>query len=133
MPAKLHLGDQSKIQMPNAFSPVSVEKLRSAQGLVQSSTPVIGEQYRAVKLSAVVGESPLQVRALFDPEHDDDDHALVDSLVSDGQRVPILLVEVPNSVPQEYTILDGHRRVAALRHLNRETAEAVIVRQETLE
>ena len=133
MPAKLHMGDESKIQMPNAFSPVSVEKLRRAQGLVQTSTPVIGEQYRAVKLSAVVGESPLQVRTLFDPEHDDDDRALVDSLGGDGLRVPVLLVEVPNSVPQEYTILDGHRRVAALRHLSRETVKAVIVRQETLE
>jgi hypothetical protein len=44
------------------------------------------------------------IRAPFDPEHDDDDCALVDSLVSDGQRVPILLVEVPNSVPLEYTV-----------------------------
>jgi len=133
MPAKLHLGDESKIQMPNAFGTVSVAKLRAAQGLVQTSTPVIGEQYRAVKLNAVVGESPLQMRIPFDPEHDDDDRALVDSIAGDGLRVPVLLVEVPNSVPQEYTILDGHRRVAALRHLNRESVKAVIVQQETLE
>ena len=62
MAAKLHLGDESKIQMPNAFGSLNVQALRQAQGGAKTSAPVIGEQYREVRLSAVVGESPIQSR-----------------------------------------------------------------------
>ena len=59
MATPLYLGDESKIQMPNAFGSVNVQALRQAQAGERTSAPVIGEQYRDVRLSAVVGESPL--------------------------------------------------------------------------
>lgn len=133
MPAKLYLGDESKIQMPNAFGDLDLEVLRQAHASVKTSTPVVGEQYREVKLSAIVGESPLQARAPFDADNDEDDGALLDSLASGAQRLPVVLAEVEGSAPPTYTPLDGHRRIAALRRLNQETVKAIIVQQGTLE
>jgi len=133
MPSQLYFRDESKIKMPNIFENVDRAGLRKAQALAQTSAPVKGEQFREVKLSAVVGDSPLQMRAPFSPEHNDEDRALVESLASDGQRVPVLLVETGDDARVTYTILDGHRRLAALRHVGRETVKAIIVRQETLE
>lgn len=125
----------SKVQMPNTFSAASLDKLRAARAdsAPQTSKPVMGEQYREVFLSAVVRESALQSRPAFDPESDDDDSALVASIESSGQRTPAQLAEVEGSCPPEYAILDGHRRIAALRHLKRETVKAIIVRQGTQE
>lgn len=119
----------SKVQMPNTFSAASLDKLRSARVAAQSSKPVMGEQYREVFLSAIIRESPLQTRSAFDPENDEDDRALVESIESSGQREPAQLAEIEGSCPPEYAILDGHRRIAALRHLQRETVKAIIVRQ----
>jgi len=132
MPTQLHLGDESQIKMPNPFGKLNREALRHTQALAHTSTPVTGEQYRQIKLNAISGESPLQTRAPFDPEHDGEDQALLDSLASDRQRVPVFVVETGDSTIT-YTILDGHRRVAALRHLGQETVKAVIVKGETLE
>jgi len=84
-------------------------------------------------LDTITGESPLQVRAPFDPGHDEDDGALLESLESDGQRVPVLLVEASEGLPPTFTILDGHRRIAALRHLNRETVKAILFNRSSLE
>lgn len=133
MPVKLYMGDESKIQMPNAFGDLDLEVLRQADASVRTSTPVVGEQYREVKLSAIVGESPLQARAPFDADNDEDDGALLDSLASGAQRLPVVLVEMEGSNPLTYMPLDGHRRIAALRRLNQETAKAIIVQQGTLE
>lgn len=127
------IANDPRIQMPNTFSKASQARLEQARAIAQTSKAIIGEQYRDVLLSAVVGDSPLQSRAPFDPEHDDDDRALVESITSDGQRVPVLLVEMPERTPLAYTILDGHRRIATLRQLNRESVKAIIVRHDSLE
>lgn len=132
MPTQLQLGDESQIKIPNPFGNLNREALRHAQALAHTSAPVTGEQYRQIKLSAISGNSPLQTRAPFDPEQDDEDRALLDSLASDGQRVPVLVVETGDS-NLTYAVLDGHRRVAALRHLGQETVKAIIVKEETLE
>lgn len=134
-PAKpaLHIAGEDKRQMPNVFSRASVAKLGEARAMAQTSRPIIAEQYREVFLTAIVRESSIQTRALFDPESDDEDHALVTSLAQHGQRVPVQLAEVEGANLPEYAILDGHRRVAALRHLKYESVKAIIVRQGTLE
>ncbi len=133
MPTRLHLGDESQIKMPDMFGHLNPAALRRAQAVAQSALPIPGERYREVKLSAITEDSPLQVRAPFDPEQDEDDRALLESLEGDGQRVPVLLVEDPDSQAPAFTILDGHRRIAALRRLNRETVKAVVFDQETVE
>lgn len=133
MSAKLHLGDESKIQMPDIFAGVDLQGLRQAQGGPRNSAPIIGEDYRQVRLAAITQRSPIQTRAPFDPEHDEDDLALVASLESEGQRQPVTLAEIEGASPIEYRLLDGHRRVDALLHLKRETVKAVITRPGTLE
>jgi ParB/RepB/Spo0J family partition protein len=134
-PAKpaLHIPGEGQRQMPNVFSRASVAKLGEARAMAQTSRPIVGEQYREVFLTAIARESPIQARAQFDPEGDDEDRALVESLARHGQRVPVQLAEIEGASPPEYAILDGHRRIAALRHLKRETVKAVIVRQGSLE
>ncbi len=133
MTAKLHLGDESKIQMPDLFSSLTLDELPTAEAGLPSSAPVIGEDYREVRLSVITQQSPIQTRAPFDPENDDEDQALVASLEAEGQKQPITLAEVEGSRPTEYRLLDGHRRVDALFHLQRETAKAIITRPRTLE
>jgi ParB/RepB/Spo0J family partition protein len=86
-----------------------------------------------VRLSAITQRSPVQTRAPFDPEHDEEDQALVASLESEGQKQAITLAEIENTSPIEYRLLDGHRRVDALVHLKRETVRAIITRPGTLE
>ena len=122
-------------QAPNVFSKASHARLQETRVIGQVSRPITGEQYRDVLLTAITGDSPLQARAPFDPEHDDDEKALVESIARDGQRVPVLLVEATggeHSLPT-FTILDGHRRVMALRYLQCESVRTIIVRRESLE
>ncbi len=97
------------------------------------SFPVLGEDYRSVQLAAITAASPMQTRALFAPERDEEDQALVNSLRADGQRVPVLLAEIEDAVPAQFRLLDGHRRVAALRHLGAEAVKAVIRQAGSLE
>jgi ParB/RepB/Spo0J family partition protein len=123
--------EERKLQIPRAFGRTA------ARPLIISATPavavpIIGEQYRDLRLDAIQGDSPLQTRAAFTLE-DDDDRALVASLAGAGQRVPILVVEEPAGAATHYRILDGHRRVAALRHLDRSTVKAIVYRKESLE
>src|SRR5437667_352449 len=75
--------------------------------------------YLNIELRQIIGASPLQVRAPFDPEADEQDRALLDSLASDGQRLPVLLLESSGTTPPTSTPLDGHRRIDALRRLQR--------------
>lgn len=124
---------ESKRQMPNVFSRAKSTRPDAGQAVVQTSRPIVGEQYRDVFLTAIVRDSPLQSRAHFDPHHDDEDQALMESLDQHGQRVPVQLAEIEGSCPPEYAILDGHRRIAALRHLGHDAVKAIIVRQGTLE
>jgi ParB family chromosome partitioning protein len=116
------------VQMPNVFSRAALNR----SGMTMAR-PVIGEQYAEVRLEAIVQESPIQTRRSFDPEYDEDDQALVESLRSEPQREPVQLKELEGTCPPQYAVLDGHRRVAALRHLGRETVKAIIKREGTLD
>jgi ParB family transcriptional regulator, chromosome partitioning protein len=50
---------------------------------------------------------------------------LLASLASLGQQVPIVVVVVPNQ-PGRYLVIDGYKRVAALRQLGRDTVQATV-------
>ncbi|MCC7359621.1 MAG: ParB/RepB/Spo0J family partition protein [Anaerolineales bacterium] len=110
-----------KPSLPDARSP---NALRRAP--VPFREPSNAPPLRMVRLNAIAGESPMQVRAAFSPDTDEQDRALLESLASEGQRVPVLLLETANSVPPAYTPLDGHRRIEALRRLKQEWVQAVI-------
>jgi ParB family chromosome partitioning protein len=133
MTTELYLGDESKLRMPNRFGRQNTPALHLAHGTQASQTVADGEELRQVPLTAVAGQSPLQVRAAFDPDADTEDRALADSLKADGQRVPVLLVEAGSDSASQYTPLDGHRRIAALRYIGHPTVKAVIVRAGTLD
>jgi ParB family transcriptional regulator, chromosome partitioning protein len=50
---------------------------------------------------------------------------LLASLLSCGQQTPIVVVPL-ESEPNRYVVIDGHKRIAALQQLGRDTVEAVI-------
>ena len=50
---------------------------------------------------------------------------LLASLLSCGQQTPIVVVPL-ESEPHRYVVIDGHKRIAALQQLGRDTVEAVI-------
>ena len=50
---------------------------------------------------------------------------LLASLLSCGQQTPIVVVPL-ESEPHRYVVIDGHKRMAALQQLGRDTVEAVI-------
>jgi len=106
--------------------------LRRAAG-APLNDPRAAPDYRLVRLSEIGGASPLQLRAPFDPDADEQDRSLLESLASDGQRLPVLLLESPNSRPPAYTPLDGHRRIEALRRLKQEWVQAVVHASGSLE
>jgi ParB/RepB/Spo0J family partition protein len=133
MAAELHLGDETKLRMPNPFVRIDMQALRQAQANLADHAPAATDEYCEVRLDAIVGDSPVQVRAAFDPDGDDEDRALVESLRSDGQRLPVLLAESDATGEQRYLPLDGHRRIAALQHIGHPTVKAVVVHAETLE
>jgi len=116
------------VQMPNVFNRPALNRSTTA-----TARPVIGEQYVEVRLETIVQESPIQTRQPFDPEHDEDVQALVESLRSEPQREPVQLKELEGTSQPQYAILDGHRRVAALRHVGRETVKAIIKHEGTLD
>src|SRR5574341_794978 len=81
-----------------------------------------------VQLTAIVQDSPFQTRRRpFDPENSESDQALVDSLADPkiGQMEPVWLREIKSG---QFEIVFGHRRIAALRYLKRQTVLAVIVK-----
>src|SRR3989440_11053849 len=49
---------------------------------------------------------------------------LLASLAASGQQTPIVVVAVPDH-PDRYLVIDGYKRIAALRQLGRDTVEAV--------
>jgi ParB family chromosome partitioning protein len=48
---------------------------------------------------------------------------LLASLAESGQQTPIVVVVVPDH-PERYLVIDGHKRIAALQQLGRDTVEA---------
>jgi ParB/RepB/Spo0J family partition protein len=130
MTANLHLGDESKLHLSNPYGRLN---LKSRHPLPSNGGAAGQDHYREVPLADIVGQHPMQTRAAFDPHHDDEDQALVDSLASEGQLVPVLLAQSASGEPPQYVPLDGHRRIAGLRHLGRATIRAFIVHAETPE
>jgi ParB family chromosome partitioning protein len=50
---------------------------------------------------------------------------LLASLAESGQQTPIVVVVAPDH-PQRYLVIDGHKRIAALQQLGRDTVEATV-------
>jgi uncharacterized ParB-like nuclease family protein len=50
---------------------------------------------------------------------------LMASLAESGQQTPIVVVAVEGQ-PGRYLVIDGHKRIAALEQLGRDTVEAVV-------
>jgi ParB family transcriptional regulator, chromosome partitioning protein len=50
---------------------------------------------------------------------------LLASLAGSGQQTPIVVVPL-ESEPDRYVVIDGHKRIAALQQLGRDTVEAVV-------
>lgn len=129
MPAQLTLGDESKIKVPNPFG--GKPAAPSALAGTSASKPVMGEQYRVVKLTSIVRRSPVQTRAPFNPEGDEDDQALVEYVRERADKLPpVLLVEIETD---HYGILDGHRRCDALTYAGLGEVKAIIKREGTLD
>src|SRR3990172_8557304 len=134
---KLEFGDESQLEVPDPFGSSAITVPTSAQS--SSAHSVIGQVLRDVGIEAVAADSPLQTRARFDPENDEDDRALVDSLRANlkqrpnthPQEVPVKLAPIPGT--DTYVIVHGHRRVAALRCLGYPTVRAIIEEESALE
>ena len=119
-------------RVPNIFADLKPGSApRRSERHDPTATAVVGRQHLSVALTAVVAPSGLQTRAPFCPDGDGEDRALVESLEQDGQQVPVLLERLADRQAGEYRILDGHRRVAALRHLGKTHVEAVVVQTGT--
>jgi ParB/RepB/Spo0J family partition protein len=58
-------------------------------------------------------------------QHPQQQKRLLASLASSDQQTPIVVVPLENQ-PHRYVVIDGHKRVAALQQLGRDTVEAVI-------
>jgi ParB/RepB/Spo0J family partition protein len=58
-------------------------------------------------------------------QHPQQQKRLLASLASSDQQTPIVVVALENQ-PNRYVVIDGHKRVAALQQLGRDTVEAVI-------
>jgi ParB family chromosome partitioning protein len=50
---------------------------------------------------------------------------LLASLAASGQQTPIVVIASPDH-PQRYLVIDGHKRIAALEQLGRDTVEATV-------
>jgi ParB/RepB/Spo0J family partition protein len=58
-------------------------------------------------------------------QHPQQQKRLLASLADSDQQTPIVVVPLENQ-PNRYVVIDGHKRVAALQQLGRDTVEAVI-------
>ena len=77
----------------------------------------------AIPLSAVVRDSPTNSRALFNPLISDEDQAFVDDIQARGQIRFVCLWMFQTG---KFQIVYGHRRIAALRHLEMTHVEAAL-------
>jgi ParB/RepB/Spo0J family partition protein len=111
------------------------------QPSAQGTRAVIGQELREVPLEFVTVDSPVQTRAPFDPEHDPDDHALVESYRANlaaqpsahPQKDPVVLAKVAGSQPAQFVIVSGHRRIAGLRFIKCPTCVAIIQQEASVE
>lgn len=82
-----------------------------------------GRMVEAMPLDAIAVDHLVRDRIALDAE---EFAALVESLRTHGQRVPVDVVDLGAGRPGEarYGLISGWRRIAALRHLHGETGEA---------
>ena len=57
--------------------------------------------------------------------HPEQAKRLLASLATSGQQTPIVVVAVEGQ-PQQYRVIDGYKRIAALEQLGRDTVQAVV-------
>ena len=57
--------------------------------------------------------------------HPERERKLLASLAESGQQVPIVVVALAEE-PERYRVIDGFKRVAALRRLGRDTVQATV-------
>ena len=57
--------------------------------------------------------------------HPHSQRRLIASLADSGQQSPIVVVAVTDQ-PERYLVIDGYKRIAALRQLGRDTVEATV-------
>ena len=57
--------------------------------------------------------------------HPHSQRRLIASLAESGQQTPVVVVEAADQ-PGRYLVIDGHKRIAALQQLGRDTVEAVV-------
>ena len=57
--------------------------------------------------------------------HPHNQRRLIASLAECGQQTPIVVVEAADQ-PGQYVVVDGHKRIAALQQLGRDTVAAVV-------
>lgn len=75
--------------------------------------------------------SPVQVRAAFDPETNEDDAGLVQSIAQDGVIQPLLVTL--RAEGGAYEIIDGHRRAAAARAAGLEAVPCIVLTVDQVE
>lgn len=75
--------------------------------------------------------SPVQVRAPFDSQNNEDDAGLVESVRQDGVIQPLLVVL--RAEGGSYQIIDGHRRVAAARQAGLTTVPCIVLTLDQVE
>lgn len=75
--------------------------------------------------------SPVQVRAEFNPENNEDDAGLVQSIAQDGVIQPLLTTL--RAEGGAYEIIDGHRRAAAARMVGLERVPCIVLTLDQVE
>ena len=128
---------QPLVRRPNEFGAVSWKEQQSQlrrQAVAEAAklSRIIGTDFRLVPLEAIKADSPGQSRTkAFDPDADEEDRGLVDSIREIGLLQPVILVALQPG--GGYRIQAGHRRVAAMRHLGYPQIQALVVTEDTPE
>jgi ParB/RepB/Spo0J family partition protein len=126
------VGTTFKICLPAAAEQVAVPKaLDSGQAIGGAETILLVEDEKAVRglalqtfqsngyqvLTAADGSDAMLVAEEF--------RGPIDLLITDGRQTPIVVV-VSQDSRERYLVIDGHKRVAALEQLGRDTVEATV-------
>jgi len=85
-----------------------------------------GAQVVMVPLSAISASGPVQTRRPFDPDTDEDDRNLVESVRTHGILQPVLLGPDGDETVRQYRVIAGHRRVAACQYAGLERVPAIV-------
>lgn len=77
------------------------------------------------KLMEIPVENVVEVKE-NQPRHSINIDGLAESIRVQGLSNPIIVIEILNSDPQKYRLIDGHRRLAAVRSLKQNTIKAIV-------